>query len=115
MACRGEKRAPVHDSEDRRNAGQNRDAGVSARLAVGPAGLGSLILEQRVSDDDEWEAPMPERIHPGSTLGPGAEQAGWREQAWEGERMCNCDERGEQIAARQHEQRARPQEGELAK
>jgi len=56
---------------------------------------------------------MPEHVQPGRALGPGAQQAGRREQAGEREHVRDGHDGGEEVTAGQYEQRPRSQETEL--
>ena len=107
---RREQRQPANGNENRSDAKKNGDAGAAAH----PVRLMAAILQQRVRHDEEREDAVPEQVQPRRALGPGAEQPCRREQAGEGKRVGDGDERREQIAAGQHQQRPRPEEAELA-
>ena len=58
---------------------------------------------------------MPDHVKPGRGLRAGAEQPVGRKQAGKGQRVDNRRRSGEQIAAREQQQRPRARDGELRK
>jgi hypothetical protein len=78
-------------------------------------GFGAHVspLEKRVSDHEQREAAVPEHVEIDGALRTGAEQTARREQAGKRQRVRHHRQRREHIAAGEHEDRPRPQDGEL--
>src|SRR5215831_8951125 len=72
----------------------------AARSSQRRLALAYVIIADNVRQD----------IEPNRTLEAGAQTACWRQHAWKCERPRNCDERRQEIAIRQGEERARAQD-----
>src|SRR5262245_33630376 len=68
------------------------------------------ILQQGIGDHEQSEARVRQDIEPNRTLEAGAQTACWRYYVWKCERPRNCDERRQEIAICQGEERARAQD-----
>src|SRR5260221_4362345 len=77
----------------------------------GPA-LGTT-LQECVRDHERREAGVPEHVEPRRTLGSGDEESRWREASRKSHRMGNGGECGEEVSARQDQERPRAEEVEL--
>ena len=65
------------------------------------------ILQQCIDDREQGEARVGQDIEPNRTLEAAAKAALRRQYAWKCERPRNCDERRQEIAIRQCEERMR--------
>jgi hypothetical protein len=73
----GEQGQGDQGDEDRSHAGQDGETHAAGRAARPTA----RVLEDRVGDDQDREAAVPEHVQPRRRLGARAEQAGRREEA----------------------------------
>jgi hypothetical protein len=116
-----QRRQAVMSGGDTPSQRRNRDAHCNDAAEDRPAGRRQLLdtaiglPEQRVSEQEERKSAMPDRVKPDRRLWTGTEKPGRREQLGKGERMNHRGRSGEQISARQQQQRARSLDGELRK
>ncbi len=110
LAARREQRQPGHRRGHHRHDGQRRGARRPRRRRRGPI----VVLEERVAYHHEGETAVPEHVEPRGGLRSRAEKAGRGEEAGKGETVHARHQRGEQVAAREHQERARPEDPELA-
>jgi hypothetical protein len=103
--------------EDGQQADDGNDTGAGRDDIGAGAGAQQLVpviapIQQRITNHEQRQSPLPENIEPGAALWAASKQPAARKQAGKGQPLRNDDQRSEEIPVCQDERRPQSRSSE---